>query len=95
VEVGASLTPWLALLALALGPTLGGYALFTISLRHIPGRIASLIVVIEAPIATLAAVLFLGERIEPIQAVGMLFVLLAAVLPGLPLQLARREPAAG
>jgi drug/metabolite transporter (DMT)-like permease len=95
VEVGTSLTPWLALLALSLGPTLGGYALFTISLRHIPGQLASLIVVIEAPIATLAAVLLLGERIEPIQAVGMLFVLLAAVLPGLPLQLLRREPVTG
>jgi drug/metabolite transporter (DMT)-like permease len=95
VAVGTSAIPWLALLALALGPTLGGYALFTISLRHIPGRIASLIVVIEAPIATLAAVLLLGERIEPIQAVGMLCVLLAAILPGLPLRMLRREPVAG
>ncbi|MEI7643570.1 MAG: DMT family transporter [Chloroflexales bacterium] len=95
VAVGTSLTPWLALLALSLGPTLGGYALFTISLRHIPGRIASLIVVIEAPIATLAAVLLLGERIEPMQTTGMLLVLLAAVLPGLPLRLLRRVPAVG
>jgi DME family drug/metabolite transporter len=95
VTVGTSIKPWLALLALSLGPTLGGYALFTICLRHIPGRIASLIVVIEAPIATLAAVLLLGERIEPIQMVGMFFVLVAAVLPGLPLRLLRREPAVG
>jgi drug/metabolite transporter (DMT)-like permease len=95
VAVGAAPAPWLILLALALGPTMLGYALFTISLRHIPGRIASLIVVIEAPIATLAAVLLLGERIEPLQAVGMACILLAAVLPALPLRLPRRAQAVG
>jgi drug/metabolite transporter (DMT)-like permease len=85
------LSAWLALLALALGPTLMGYAMFTISLRHIPGRVASLIVVIEAPITTLAAVLLLGERLEPPQVVGMALILAAAVLPGL--QLGRRQGA--
>jgi drug/metabolite transporter (DMT)-like permease len=94
-SIGTEATPWLVLLALALGPTLGGYAMFTISLRHIPGSIASLIVVIEAPIATLAAVFLLGERIAPLQALGMVFVLAAAVLPGLPLRLLRRAPAVG
>lgn len=89
---GAGWDLWLALLALALGPTLMGYAMFTSSLRHIPGRIASLIVVIEAPITTLAAVLLLGERIEPAQAAGMGLILAAAVLPGLPLRLPRRAP---
>ncbi|MBX0327732.1 DMT family transporter [Oscillochloris sp. ZM17-4] len=95
VSVGVSPTPWLILLALALGPTLGGYAMFTISLRHIPGRIASLIVVLEVPITTLVAVLLLGERIAPVQAVGIACVLVAAVLPGLPLRLPRRAPAVG
>jgi drug/metabolite transporter (DMT)-like permease len=69
--------------------------MFTISLRHIPGSIASLIVVIEAPIATLAAVLLLGERIVPLQVLGMVFVLIAAVLPSLPIRLTRRAPAVG
>jgi len=90
LRVGAGAAPWLALLGLALGPTLMGYALFTISLRHLPGRIASLIVVIEAPIATLAAVLLLGERIDLTQALGMLLILTAAVLPGLRLRLPGR-----
>lgn len=90
LAVGNEPTPWLVLVALALGPTLGGYALFTFSLRHIPGRIASLIVVIEAPITILAAVLLLGEQIEPAQAVGMALIMLAAVLPGLPFQFQRR-----
>lgn len=85
LAVGPGLQPWLILIGLALGPTLIGYVLFTASLRYIPGRIASLIVVIEAPIATLAAVLLLGEQIEPLQLLGMAFILAAAVLPGLRL----------
>jgi drug/metabolite transporter, DME family len=85
VAIGPEVTPWLIIAALAIGPTLGGYVLFTTALRHIPGQIASLIVVIEAPIATTTAVLLLGERLAPLQALGMLFVLAAAVLPGLPL----------
>jgi drug/metabolite transporter, DME family len=95
LAMGSGPTPWLLLLALALGPTLGGYAMFTISLRHIPGRIASLIVVIEAPISTLLAVLLLGEQIVPVQVAGMVCVLAAAVLPGLQLRLPRRAPTVG
>ena len=87
LAVGPGLTPWLMILGLALGPTLVGYALFTTCLRHIPGRVASLIIVIEAPIATLAAVLLLGEQIEAAQALGMALILAAAVLPGLRLAL--------
>lgn len=97
LAVGAGVMPWLALLGLALGPTLLGYALFTSSLRHIPGRIASLLMVLEAPLATLMAVLLLGETIMLAQWLGIALVLVAAVLPGLPLRLPRRaaEVAAG
>lgn len=86
LAVGPGIEPWLIILALALGPTMIGYALFTTSLRHIPGKLASLIVVIEAPIATTVAVLFLGEMIELAQIIGMILILTAAVLPGLPLR---------
>lgn len=86
VSIGPGAAPWLIIAALAVGPTLGGYILFTTALRHIPGQIASLIVVVEAPIATTTAVLLLGERIEPLQIVGMICVLAAAVLPGLRLE---------
>ncbi|HWQ15606.1 MAG TPA: DMT family transporter, partial [Roseiflexaceae bacterium] len=79
--VGASPAPWLMVAALAVGPTLGGYALFTAALRHIPGRTAGLIAVVEAPAAALLAVLVLGERLEWQQVVGMALVLGAIVLP--------------
>lgn len=75
--------PWLGLLALALGPTLGGYALFTISLRYLPGRVASLVVIVEAPVSVLMAVALLGERLEWPQICGIALILVAATLPGL------------
>jgi drug/metabolite transporter (DMT)-like permease len=79
--VGADPAPWLIVAALAIGPTLGGYALFTAALRHIPGRTAGLIAVVEAPAATLLAVLVLHERLEWPQVLGMALVLGAIVLP--------------
>jgi drug/metabolite transporter (DMT)-like permease len=79
----ANLFDMLVLIALAIGPTLGGYGLFTLSLRYAPARIASLIVVLEVPIATLIAVMFLGEQLEWPQIAGMALVLLAATLPGI------------
>jgi DME family drug/metabolite transporter len=82
-SVGTTATPWLALLALSLGPTLGGYALFTIALRYLPGRLASLVVILEAPVSVLLAVALLGERLEWPQIVGIGLILVAATLPGL------------
>jgi drug/metabolite transporter, DME family len=81
--IGESAAPWLVLIALALGPTLIGYALFTSALRHIPGRIASLIAVVEAPASTLLAVLLLGERLEWLQLLGLALILGAIGLPRL------------
>jgi drug/metabolite transporter, DME family len=88
--IGDSPGPWLILIFLALGPTLFGYFLFTTSLRYLPGRIGSLVLVLEAPITTLLAVLFLGERLEPLQMLGMGCILLAAILPALPIRTTNR-----
>ena len=91
ISLGATAGPWLVLLFIALGPTLAGYAIFTAALRYIPGPIASLIVILEVPLATLLAVVLLGERLEWPQVVGMGMILSAIVLPSL---LARRQPVA-
>jgi drug/metabolite transporter (DMT)-like permease len=80
VAVGGGLDVWLWMLGLAL-PTLGGYSLFMLSLRRLPGRVASLVVLIEAPVAAGLSVLLLGERLEWLQVVGMVLVLVAASLP--------------
>jgi drug/metabolite transporter, DME family len=86
--IGDTALPWLVLLGLALGPTLGGYVLFTAALRYLPGRIASLIAVIEAPASALLAAWFLGERMEWQQLLGLALILGAIGLP----RLVRRRP---
>jgi drug/metabolite transporter (DMT)-like permease len=87
--MGDTALPWLVLLALALGPTLGGYALFTAALRHVPGRIASLIAVVEAPASALLAARFLGERMDWPQLLGLALILGAI---GLPRLMSERPP---
>ena len=91
--IGNGWLPWLVIIGLALGPTLGGYAIFTQALRYIPGRMASLIVVIEAPISTLLAVWLLHERLEWPQVLGMALILGAIGLPRLLDQLIKPSPA--
>ncbi len=90
LAIGTTPTPWLIAAGLAIGPTLGGYALFTMALKHIPGRTAGLIAVIEAPIGTLIAVVLLGERLEWQQVAGIALILGAIALPQLG-SLARRR----
>ena len=91
LAVGSTPAPWLWTAFVALGPTLCGYAIFTLALRYIPGKIASLIVIIEVPLAALIAVLLLGEHLEPPHLVGMALIMTAIVLPRL--LGAREEPA--
>lgn len=71
--------PWIA--ALALGPTLGGYGFFNWALSKLSGRVVSLIVITEAPIASVIGVFFLHETLEPLQILGIAFILVAIVLP--------------
>ena len=80
-SVSTSALPWIA--ALALGPTLGGYGFFNWALSKLSGRIVSLIVITEAPIASLIGVFFLHETLEALQVLGIAFILIAIVLPGL------------
>lgn len=75
------LTAWLILLALAIGPTLGGYALFNLSLQHIPASTGGLILVLEAPVASAIAILFLGEQLMALQYVGMALIFVSILLP--------------
>jgi DME family drug/metabolite transporter len=81
-QVG-DLTAWLILLALAIGPTLGGYALFNLSLQHIPASTGGLILVLEAPVASAIAILFLGEQLMALQYVGMALIFVSILLPTL------------
>jgi drug/metabolite transporter (DMT)-like permease len=72
--LGDSLAGWLALLFLALGPSIGGFGLFTLSLNYLPASIASLIAILELPLTAVMAYLFLSERLNQPQLVGCVLI---------------------
>lgn len=67
---------------LAIGPTLLGYVLFGIGLRTVRSSAATTITLLEPVVATILAVVVVGERLAPLGWVGLLFVFagLAAVV---------------
>ncbi|MGD9028310.1 MAG: EamA family transporter [Anaerolineae bacterium] len=81
---------WGAILALAVGPTLGGYGLYTVSLTYLTATTANLIVTLEPAITAGLAFLLLGDRLSLAQLLGG-----AAIMTGvLVLRLGeRRKPA--
>jgi drug/metabolite transporter (DMT)-like permease len=61
---------WGTILLLAIGPTLGGYGLYTVSLTYLPATTANLIVTLEPAMTAGLAFLFLGERLSLPQLLG-------------------------
>ena len=71
---------WGILALLAVGPTLGGYGLYTVSLTHLPAATANLIVTLEPAMTAGLAFLFLGERLTIPQFLGGGLVLTGVLL---------------
>lgn len=68
---------WVLLVGVALGPTLGAYALFNSSLRFLPATIASLVTTLEPPIVAIFAFVILGRTIDPVQWTGIALIVIA------------------
>ena len=76
---------WLAggvgvLIVLAIGPTLGGFGLYTISLTYLPASVANLICTLEPVMTAGLAYLFLRERLTGLQLVGGVLVVACVVV---------------
>jgi len=71
---------WGVLALLALGPTLGGYGLYTLSLRDLPAAVASLILPLELVFTAIIAFLVFGEILYPLQIVGAALIILSILL---------------
>jgi DME family drug/metabolite transporter len=69
---------WLVLLSL--GPTVAAATIFIAGLRHVRASNASLIATIEPVLATLLAVLFLHEALEPLQLIGAGLILAGVIV---------------
>lgn len=78
--LGGSTAGWGILLLLGLGPTIGGYGLYTLSLSYLPMGVASLIATLEPAFTAMLAYLLLAERMTSIQVAGSLTVLAGVVL---------------
>jgi drug/metabolite transporter (DMT)-like permease len=68
------------MLVLAIGPTLGGYGLYTVSLTYLPATTANLIVTLEPAMTAVLAFLFLGERLTIPQLAGSAVILTGVFL---------------
>ncbi len=60
--LGPAWTGWLVLVALAIGPTVGGYGLYTVSLNYLPASVANVIATLEPAFTGVQAFVLLGER---------------------------------
>jgi len=75
-----ALLGWGVLVLLAVGPTIGGYGLYTVSLTMLPAATANLIVTLEPAMTAVLAFIFLGERLAPLQLMGGGLILAGVVL---------------
>ena len=70
---------WLTLFVLGAGPTLVGFALYTVSLGYLPVSVASLIATLEPVFTAIMAFFLLGERLSTVQFVGALLILFGVI----------------
>jgi DME family drug/metabolite transporter len=68
---------WLIILTLV--PTLGGYVLYTFGLRFLEATVAAILATVEPVMATLWAVIFLGESLTWPQIIGEALVIVGVV----------------
>jgi drug/metabolite transporter (DMT)-like permease len=77
--LGNSWAGWLILILLAIGPTLGGFGLYTASLAYLPASVANLIATLEPVMTAILAFIFLGEQLNGIQLAGSALIIASVV----------------
>ena len=78
--LGKSTVGWLALLGLAMGPTIGGYGLYTLSLNTLSASVANLIATLEPVITSILAYFLLNESLTNIQLMGGGMIILSVIV---------------
>ncbi len=71
---------WGVMVLLGVGPSIGGYGLYTVSLTYLPAATANLIVTLEPAMTAVLAFFFLGERLTVPQLLGGGLILIGVVL---------------
>ena len=78
--LGDSIPGWGLLLLLGIGPTLGGFGLYTLSLGYLTSTVANLIATLEPVFTAIWAYLLFQERFNAIQWTGGMLILIGVVL---------------
>ncbi len=78
--LGTDIKGWSILLLLGLGPTIGGYGLYLVSLGYLPATVANLIGALEPAFTAIWAYLLFREGFTSVQLIGSLLILGSVVL---------------
>lgn len=78
--LGNSTIAWGILFFLGVAPTLGGFGLYTLSLRYLAPTVANLIATLEPALTAIWAYLILNEQLNAIQWIGSFLVFTGVIL---------------
>ena len=78
--LGSSVSGWTILVLLGIGPTIGGFGLYLVSLAYLPVTVANLIGALEPVFTTIWAYLIFHEEMNGVQILGSLLVFASVVL---------------
>jgi len=78
--LGTSFSGWAILFFLGVGPTIGGFGLFLMSLNYLPATVANLIGALEPVFTASWAYLLFHEQLTIIQVIGSLLVFASVIL---------------
>jgi drug/metabolite transporter (DMT)-like permease len=78
--LGTSLSGWGLLFFLGVAPTLGGFGLYTLSLRYLPPTVANLIATLEPALTAIWAYFLLHEMLTGVQLLGSLLLFTGIIL---------------
>ena len=78
--LGTSISGWAILIFLGIGPTIGGFGLYLMSLGYLRATIANLIGALEPAFTAIWAYLVFHEQLTVIQLIGSLMVFASVIL---------------
>ncbi|MCC6956012.1 MAG: DMT family transporter [Anaerolineales bacterium] len=78
--LGGNIVGWLVLFTLAIGPTIGGYGLYTVSLTYLPASVANIIATLEPVMTAALAYVLLAERFTLPQILGSVLIISSVII---------------
>ncbi len=78
--LGNSFNGWAILFFLGIGPTIGGFGLYLVTLNYLPATVTNLIAALEPALTAIWAYFLLHEQLTLIQLVGSVLVVASVIL---------------